>query len=309
MRVCVTGGAGFIGSAACRALLARPEVSSVVVLDDLSTGSRSNLDGLGAAVVEASVADRDAVAAACSGVDAIVHLAAQVSVPASIADPVTTIDVNVNGTLNVLEAARTVGAYTVVASSAAVYGPSPHLPTNEDAAPAPAHPYGASKLATEALALAHARSYGCGVLALRFFNVFGPGQAPGHGYAAVVPAFVDAALAGRPLPVFGDGEQTRDFTDVELVASLLADGVSRRVSHDGPVNVASGDRHSLLELIAVLEAVLGRPLERKHLPPRPGDARHSQANISRLRHLFPDVRPRPLDEAVRATVEWFMSRQ
>jgi UDP-glucose 4-epimerase len=170
---------------------------------------------------------------------------------------------------------------------------------------APMSPYAVSKLATEAYLAAFHHCYGLGVLPFRFFNVFGPLQPAGHAYAAVVPAFVDAALAGRPLQVHGDGGQTRDFTYVGTVTRVLANAVLRRVVHPDPVNLAFGTRTSLTELVAELESVLGRPVAVEHTEPRAGDVRDSQADNSRLRSLFPDVQPVPLREGLERTVEWF----
>jgi UDP-glucose 4-epimerase len=169
----------------------------------------------------------------------------------------------------------------------------------------PASPYAVSKLASEAYALAHARCFGLDVLAFRFFNVFGPLQSAGHAYAAVVPAFVAAALAGEPAIVHGDGEQTRDFTYVGSVCAVLAAAVRGRTAHDRPVNLAFGGRASLLELLTALEGVLGQPIERRHVEPRAGDVRDSQADQARLRSLFPDIEPVALDEGLRRTVQWF----
>jgi len=169
----------------------------------------------------------------------------------------------------------------------------------------PVSPYAVSKLAAESYALAYGISFALPVLAFRFFNVFGPLQAADHAYAAVVPAFLDAAVGGRPLPVHGDGRQTRDFTYVGTVAAVLTDAVRRGVVHPRPVNLAFGTRVSLLELIAAIERQLGTSLERNHSDPRPGDVRDSQADQTCLRSLFPDLHPVPLDEGLRATVEWF----
>ena len=160
-------------------------------------------------------------------------------------------------------------------------------------------------LATEAYALAWGSSYEIDVLAFRFFNVFGPLQPAGHPYAAVVPVFVDAALAGRPLPVHGDGRQTRDFTFVGSVTAVLADSLKRKVAWPRPINLAFGTRTSLIELIALLEKILGRSLERDHQPPRPGDVRDSQADQALLASLVPDIIPVPFEEGLRATVDWF----
>ncbi len=174
--------------------------------------------------------------------------------------------------------------------------------------PQPRSPYAASKLAAEAYALAYHHSFGLDVLVFRFFNVFGPLQAAGHAYAAVVPAFVDAAMAGRPVNIDGDGTQSRDFTFVDSVTAVLADAVARRVSDDGPVNLAFGTRTDLLGVLERLEVILGHPLERAHGPSRPGDVAHSSADSGRLQSLFPDIEPVDLDTGLAATVAWFRSR-
>jgi len=307
VQVTVTGGAGFIGANLVRALLAA-DVDRVVVLDDLSTGYRENLEGVDCELVEGSILDSSALDRCFAGADAVVHLAARPSVPRSIEDPVTSHHVNATGTLEVLEAARRAGSpHLIVASSSSVYGANPVLPKSESLATRPMSPYAASKLATESYSLAWAACYDLPVLAFRFFNVFGPLQPAGHAYAAVVPAFVSAALEGRPLPVHGDGTQSRDFTSVQTVAAVIVDALRRRVHHPEPVNLAFGTRTDLLGLIARLSDVIGRPLEVDHLPPRPGDVPHSQADSTRLRELFPDLEPVELDDGLRATVEWFES--
>mgnify|MGYP000383179246 CR=1 FL=1 len=309
MRVAITGGAGFIGSNLALSLIA--DGYEVVVLDDLSTGRRDNLAGADARFVEGSILDPGALDVAFEGIDTVVHLAALPSVPRSIADPISSHRVNDLGTVEVLEAARRAGSrppHVIVASSSSVYGSNPTLPKHEDLAPQPVSPYAATKLATETYALAWGASFGLDVLAVRFFNVFGPLQPAGHAYAAVVPAFVDAALAGRPIPVHGDGTQSRDFTFVGSVCRVLSDAARRRVAHPKPVNLAFGTRITLLELIAALEALLGHPLAREHAPVRPGDVPHSQADTARLRRLFPEVEPVAFDEGLRATVDWFRSQ-
>ena len=302
MRVLVTGGAGFIGANLCRALL--DEGHAVVVLDDLSTGRTANLDGLAVDLVEGSVVDADVVGRLAADADHVVHLAARASVPRSIADPVAAHEVNATGTLTVLEAARAGATPVIVASSSSVYGDTEVSPKHEGLPTAPRSPYAASKLATEAYALAHQVSYGLPVLALRFFNVYGPLQPADHAYAAVVPRFVDAALAGRSLEVHGDGRQSRDFTFVGTVVAVLARAVAERTSAPGPVNLAFGTRTDLLDLIARLEAVVGHPLEVHHTDARPGDVKHSTADGTRLATLFPDLAPVDLDTGLAATVDW-----
>lgn len=307
VRVVVTGGAGFIGANLCRVLSDRDDVRRVVAVDDLSTGDASNLAGLPrVALVAGTILDPAVLDAAFAGADAVVHLAARPSVPRSIEDPVATHEANATGTLQVMEAARRAGGpAVVVASSSSVYGANPELPKHEGLVPMPMSPYAASKLATESYALAHAACFGLDVVVFRFFNVFGPLQPAHHAYAAVIPAFVSAAVEGRPLPVHGDGTQTRDFTFVGTVATVLVDAVVRRVSSPRPVNLAFGSRVSLLDAIAELEAVVGRALPVEHLPPRVGDVPASQADQARLRAMFPDVRPVSLADGLRRTVDWF----
>jgi UDP-glucose 4-epimerase len=307
VKVVVTGGAGFIGANLCRVLAVRPEIDQVIALDDLSTGSRQNLaDADGVDLVEGSILDVDLLDRVLSGTDAVVHLAARPSVPRSLDDPMASHLTNATGTMEVLEAARRHGGtQVVVASSSSVYGANPTLPKREDMATRPVSPYAAGKLAAEAATLAYGHSFGLPVLAFRFFNVFGPLQAADHAYAAVVPAFVAAALRGEPIPVHGDGHQTRDFTYVGTVTTVLAAAVARGVTHPDPVNLAFGSRVSLLDLMAELESILGRPLDRVHSEPRAGDVRDSQADTASLRALFPDVVPVSLAEGLRATVAWF----
>src|SRR4051794_21804526 len=289
MRVLITGGAGFIGANLARRL-AGDGAERIVVLDDLSTGSKVNLDGVAVDVLEGSIVDEALVHGLAAQTDAVVDLAALGSVPRSVAAPMATHLANATGTVTVLEAARNGGVqHVIVASSSSVYGANPVLPKREDLAQLPVSPYAASKLATEGYALAYQHSYGLPVLALRFFNVFGPYQAAGHAYAAVIPAFVQAALEGRPLPVHGDGTQSRDFTYVDTVTGVIADALARGVTHPEPVNLALGTRTDLLTVVAMLERVLGRELAREHGPRRPGDVDHSEADATRLRLLFPDV--------------------
>lgn len=309
MRVIVTGGAGFIGANLCRALVASEQVSHVIALDDLSTGSVDNLAGVDVELVEGSILDASLVNRLMPGSAAVVHLAARPSVPRSLIDPMASHLVNATGTMQVLEAARQHGGpQVIVASSSSVYGANPVLPKQEDLVPMPVSPYAASKLATESYALAYRHSFGLPVLAFRFFNVFGPLQAPDHAYAAVIPSFLASALRDEPLTVHGDGCQTRDFTYVGTVAGVLADAVERTVSHPRPVNLAFGSRVSLLEVIELIESIIGRPVDRNHTEPRAGDVRDSQADCTVLEELFPDVVPVPHEEGLRATVDWFQDR-
>jgi UDP-glucose 4-epimerase len=305
VRVVVTGGAGFIGANLARRLL--EDGHEVAVVDDLSTGTKDNLAGLDAvALYEGTILDGTLLDEAFADANAVVHLAARPSVPRSIQDPFASHEANATGTIRVLEAARLAGGlHVVLASSSSVYGANPTLPKSEDLTPAPVSPYAVSKLATEQYALAYGHCFDLPVLPFRFFNVFGPLQPAGHDYAAVIPAFVDAALRGKPLPVNGDGQQSRDFTYVGSVAAVITAAIERKVTSNTPVNLAFGTRWTLLELVKRLEQVLGTRLDIEHRPPRPGDVKHSQADQSRLRDLFPGIEPMPFQDGLAATVEWF----
>jgi len=308
VKIVVTGGAGFIGANLCRGLLAASPDTNLVVVDDVSTGCWSNLAGLDVDRREGSILDANLLASACRDTDTIVHLAARGSVPRSVADPVATHDVNVTGTVRVLEAARqSGGCHVVMASSSSVYGANPALPKSEGLACRPMSPYAASKLAAESYALGYQHAYGLPVLALRFFNVFGPLQPAGHAYAAVIPSFVSSALAGRPVQMFGDGEQTRDFTFVGSVVEAVGVAVNRRAVNAGPVNLAFGSRRSLLDVVAALEALLGQEIAVEHRAPRMADVRHSSADPTALRALLPGIEPWDFLDGLAETVDWFRS--
>jgi UDP-glucose 4-epimerase len=302
--IVVTGGAGFIGANLSRRLGEQGE--HVVVVDNLSTGDLDNLRDLDVTFVEGTILDPATLDTAMRDAGAVVHLAARPSVPRSLSEPVASHAANATGTIEVLEAARRAGnPLVIVASSSSVYGANPALPKHEDLATLPLSPYAASKLATESYALAYQHSFGLPTLAFRFFNVFGPLQSAGHAYAAVVPMFISAALAGRPLVIHGDGKQTRDFTYVDTVTEVIADAIARRVTSATPVNLAFGTRTDLLTLISELESVLGMSLAVEHVEPRVGDVKHSQADSTRLHELFPAVVPTALPQALRSTVDWF----
>ena len=306
-KIVVTGGAGFVGANLCR-LLAHRSDTEIVVVDDLSTGRIDNLDGVPVDLRVTSVLDEHALRLACEGASSIVHLAAVASVPRSVANPRRTHDANVTGTLAVLDAARAVDAHVVVASSSSVYGHNPTLPKSEEMTCLPASPYAVSKLAAESYALAYRSCYGIRCTAFRFFNIYGPWQPPDHDYAAVVPAFVAAALRGEPLVVHGDGEQSRDFTFVDSVTGVLARSARGLSSADRPINLALGTRTTLNQLIALLARLLGRRLDVEHVASRTGDVRHSQASSASLQRLFPGVEAVPIEEGLRRTITWMETR-
>lgn len=322
--VLVTGGAGFIGAHLVRTLVRRGE--AVRVLDNFVEGSAANLsraldlpisrvhevlarahDGVvplgdSCEVLVGDLLDPQALARACASVEVVFHQAALRSVPRSVADPISTHEVNATGTLNLLEAARAARVRRLVfASSSSIYGDAP-TPTSEDSPPTPKSPYAASKLAGEAYCATYTRVFGLSTISLRYFNVFGPWQDPRSDYAAVIPKFIRLAKEGAPLPVHGDGHQSRDFTYVEnVVAANLA---AADADAEGlAVNLGAGQQHSLLELIALIERILRRPVARRHEASRVGDIKHTQADISRAREVL-GYEPRVnFENGLRLTIE------
>jgi UDP-glucose 4-epimerase len=307
--VLVTGGGGFIGSNLVRALLERGD--DVRVLDNFSTGNRANLADLAGEVeiVEGELRSYERVHAATRGVEVVFHQGALPSVPRSVQDPLTTAAVNTEGTLNVLLAARDEGIRRVVAaSSSSVYGNSDELPRVETQNPDPISPYGVSKLGGERYCVSFSRVYGLETVALRYFNVFGPNQDPSSQYAAVVPRFITTIADGRPVPIYGDGEQKRDFTFVSNVveANLLAaaaDGVAGTI-----VNVATGRATSVHELADTIGSILGLSVERELHPARTGDIRDSYADVARARELLGWEARVGLEDGLRIAAEAFLER-
>ncbi|MFP4057995.1 MAG: SDR family oxidoreductase [Candidatus Brocadiia bacterium] len=305
----VTGGAGFIGSNLAMGLLERGE--TVRVLDDFSTGKRENLAPARDSVTlfEGSVADDALVREAVDGVDYVLHQGALASVPRSVDDPEATNRANVVGTLGLLVAARDAGVRRVVfAASSSAYGDQPTLPKVETMAPSPLSPYAASKVAGEHYCQAFTACYGLATVCLRYFNIYGPRQDPQSEYAAVVPRFITAMLAGQRPTIFGDGEQSRDFTYVDdcVRANLLACTADEAVGRT--MNVACGGRYTLNELVALLNEILGTSLEPVYEPPRAGDVRHSQADIAAARQLLGYEPQVSFREGLAKTVEWFRSQ-
>lgn len=309
MRFLVTGAAGFIGSHLCRRLVA--EGHDVVGLDDLSEGRLENLADVPEVRLErADVRDEAAVLGASRGCDAILHHAARKSVERSLQDPRVFDEVNVGGTLTVLLAARDQGASVVFASSSSVYGDQDRYPVTEDMEPRPRSPYAATKVAGEAYCRAAWESFGVPTVALRYFNVFGPAQDPESRYAAVIPRFAVACLTGSTPIIYGDGEQSRDFTYIDDVveANLLAAGAPE-AARGRVLNVGGGAEPTsvarLLDLIGDLCGVRPTP---EHEPPREGDIRRSHADISAARASIGYAPRVGIQEGLRRTVEWFRGR-
>lgn len=315
-RVLVTGGAGFIGSHLCEALVAKG--ARVVVLDDLSSGRLANLEALrpgapdsGAQVefVQGSLVDPEACARAVRGCDAVLHEAAQVSVPRSVAEPLESYRVNVTGTLNVLEAARKAGVQRFVfAASSAAYGDTVELPKHEEMRPTPLSPYASGKLAGEQLLEVYGRLHGLRTVSLRYFNVFGPRQVDDSPYTGVIAIFARALLEDRAPTIFGDGEQTRDMTFVANVVQANLAALVRDVPPGSVINVGCGERIRLLDLYAAIAKEAGCSKPALFAPERSGDVRHSLASIEKARRLLgyePTVGWR---EGLKLTIDWYRHR-
>ena len=299
--VAVTGGAGFIGSNLVTALAEKGH--HVTIVDDLSTGLASNVDPNIAEFHHISLVDPIPLALALADAEVIFHLGARGSVPRSLKNPVATHDVNATGTLNVLEVARRTGAHVFFSSSSSVYGRNGALPKDESMWLAPMTPYAASKLSAESYMQAYGSAYGVPVTLLRFFNVFGPRQRPDHEYAAVIPKWSWKAMQGEPIDVYGDGSQSRDFTYIKTVLGVCLDAMERKVTHEGAINLAFGNRITLIETIDMLRKHFP-DLRVNFLPVRAGDVKESQNNPVLLRALFPAVIPTDFEIALGETVAW-----
>ena len=305
MEALVTGGAGFIGSSVVDALVAGGH--AVRVLDDLSTGSVQNLHEA-AVLLTGDVADEPLVRKAVDGVDVVFHLAAHRAVLRSVEHPLPTDTANTHGTLTVLKCAADAGVRRVVySSSSSIYGGSETRPTTEDAAPMPRSPYAVTKLAGEHYARVFAELYGLESVSLRYFNVYGPRQRPESRYAAVVPLFIDALRSNSKPVVHGDGLQSRDFTYIDdVVAANLAAATAPADRCNGKAyNIAGGAAHSVLELLGMLGEIIGVTPQPVHTDPRPGDVRHTEADISAARRDLGHHPAVSLEDGLRRTVRWF----
>jgi UDP-glucose 4-epimerase len=306
MHALVSGGAGFIGSNLVEALV--KGAHRVRVIDNLSTGKRDNLSGLGGEIelVEGDIRSYHTVREAVEGIDVVFHEAALPSVPRSVRDPISSNAVNVDGTLNILYAAKQAGVKRVVyASSSSVYGDTPELPKHEGMTPNPQSPYAVSKLAAEHYCRVFATLYGLETVALRYFNVFGPRQDPASQYSAVIPKFIKAILSGRQPVIYGDGEQTRDFTFVANVVDANLRAAIAPCRKGLAMNCACHDRISLNQLVAEINGILGTSQKPVYEGPRAGDIKHSFAAIGLATSELGYAPSVDFRAGLRKTVEWY----
>ena len=308
-RYLVTGGAGFIGSHVAERLVG--EGHAVRVLDDLSGGSLDNLAPVRDRIefIQADIRDRAAVVKACQGVECVIHEAAWRSVPKSMSDPVGYTEVNVVGTVHVLDAAaRAKVTRAVCVSSSSVYGETERMPLREDAPAKPISPYAASKLADELFCGLFSRGFGLQTVALRYFNVFGPRQSLDNDYAVVIPKFISCLLRGESPPVFGDGTQTRDFTYVSNVVDATILASQARGASGEVLNVALGEEHSVLDLLHELNRIMELDIPPSFQPLRAGDVRRTLADPSKAMRLLNWKGSVRFAEGLRRTVDWFKAR-
>lgn len=302
MRILVTGGAGFIGSALTWKLIEGGH--EVTVFDNLETGDRLAVPDA-ARLIVGDIRDQVALKEAMPGHEAVVHLAAMVSVARSVQEPDLCRNINVDGTRNVLEAARRGGVRRfVLASTAAVYGNNSQLPKREELFPEPASPYAFTKWINEIDARFEAEYLGLEAVCLRFFNVYGPRQRPDSPYSGIITIAIDRMLRGQPITIFGDGQQTRDFVYVEDVAVSIAAAVTQSGLVSELVNIGTGERISLLQLLETLEGVMGERAQLSFSPSRPGDVRHSVAYVARMLKLLGMKPTTKLERGLQVTVEW-----
>lgn len=304
----VTGGAGFIGSHIVGALVGSGE--SVRVLDNFSSGTRANLpaDSDRFSIHEEDICNLGRIRPHFEGAQYVIHLAALPSVGRSVADPLASNAVNLDGTLNVLVAARDAGVKRLVfAASAAAYGDNPALPRTESLPPDPLSPYALQKIAGEYYCRVFTRLFCLETVALRYFNIFGPRQNPESPYTGVLSKFINAYLREEAPTIFGDGGQSRDFTHVDNVVNATLRACAAAGAAGKVINIGTGERHTLNQTVELLNRIFGRQITPRHGPPRPGDSRHSQADISLARQFLgyePTVR---FEDGLRRTVEWFLS--
>ncbi len=305
----VTGGAGFIGSNIVHSLV--KSQAEVRVLDNLSTGDENNLKNIGSQIefIEGDICNLSTMNDAMEGIDFVIHQAALPSVPRSIENPNASHENNITGTLNVLLASRDHGVKRVVfAGSSSAYGESPSLPKKEDMLPAPLSPYAVTKLSGEFYCQTFSSVYGLETITLRYFNVFGPRQNPESQYAAVIPKFITTLLACKPPTIYGDGEQTRDFSFVENVVSANILACQAEKTSGEVINIATSQRISLNQLYALLKEIVNKDIPAQYAPPRKGDVKHSLADISRAEKFLGYHPTIGLKEGLEQTVAWFRNK-
>jgi nucleoside-diphosphate-sugar epimerase len=307
----ITGGAGFIGSNLAEHLVNQGR--SVRVFDNFSTGKRQNVRNFEkqAEIIEGDLRDMDQVKRAVAGVRYVLHLAAIPSVPCSVENPQLTNEANITGTLNLLVAARDAKSQRIVfSSSSSVYGDTPTLPKREDMPPSPLSPYAVHKITGEYYCRIFWHLYGLETVSLRYFNVFGPRQDPQSQYAAVIPRFITAILAGQQPTIFGDGKQSRDFSHVEnvITANLAACDAPKEALGE-PFNIACGGRITLLDLVDTINKITGKNIRPKFDPPRPGDVLHSQADITKARKLLGWTPRISFREGIEKAIAWYRQEQ
>ncbi len=305
----VTGGAGFIGSHLAAELVCRGE--RVRVVDNLITGKRKNLDAApGAEFIEGDLADIDVARRAVEGADYVLHQAAIPSVPRSVKDPITSNRANIDASLNILVAARDAGVKRLVyAGSSSAYGDTPTLPKREDMPTSPLSPYALQKLVAEQYCAMFTRLYGFETVTIRYFNVFGPRQDPSSPYSGVISLFISALVDGRRPTIYGDGETTRDFTYVANVVDGVLRACTAPEAAGQPINVATGGRSSLNQLFAQLRALTGASVEPIYADFRPGDVKHSQADIAKAKRLLGYEPSVSFEEGLKKTLEWYRSTE
>ena len=307
MKIVITGGAGFIGSNIAEEL-SKEKDNEIIIVDDLSTGKMANIRKFDQSTninfARGSITDLNLLKRVFKGVDYVFHQAAIPSVPRSIKDPIASNNANINGTLNVLVAARDCGVKKVVyASSSSVYGDTPELPKRERMTPNPLSPYAVTKLLGEYYCNVFKDIYGLKTVSLRYFNVYGPRQDPYSDYAAVIPKFINRVSENKPPVIYGDGEQTRDFTFVKDV--VRANILAAKSDAEGVYNIANGNRISINELANMIMALIGNNLTPIHEDPREGDIKHSLADISEAKKNLGYEPGYSLEEGLRGTIEWF----
>lgn len=315
MNILITGGAGFIGSNLLNYLLPLPQVKKIRVLDNLATGFQKNIEQFKVhekfEFLEGDIRDYETCLHACDGIDAVSHQAALGSVPRSIADPLTTNNVNITGTLNIFNAAKEKGTKRIVyAASSSTYGDHPGLPKVEDTIGKPLSPYAVTKYVNELYAKIYADIYGLELIGLRYFNVFGPNQNPKGAYAAVIPLFVKAVLNNEPPIINGDGAHSRDFTFVEnaVQANALALFTENKQALNQVYNIAYGAQTSLVEVFEMIKEIAGSDLAPKFGPERKGDVKHSLADISKAKKLLGYNPQFDTREGMKKTFEWYRSQ-